>query len=157
MSGSPPGSGSGSPAFGLPVVAGVDLGRLVPGRVLWVFPGLLLLGRRFGPGRGRFWLHCLLLLLLRHVGLRAWPAQRHRPLSRPRLVVGNLDVALDDAGLGVARLEDLDGLLLVRGVEGRGLLGPALVGAGGEQLYCFAAAYVVLLLGDGWGVGAGVA
>jgi hypothetical protein len=152
MSGSLPSSGGRSPPLGLPVVTGIDsLARLVPRRVLWILPGLLLLG--LWPGR-----HCLLLLLLRRRGgLLAWPRQRRRRLCRFCLVVGELDVALSKAGLGVARLEDLDGLLLVGGVEGRGLLGPALVGTGGEQLYCFAAAQVVLLFGDGWGVGPRVA
>jgi hypothetical protein len=131
MSGSLPSSGGRSPPLGLPVVTGIDsLARLVPRRVLWILPGLLLLGLWRG---------------------------RHRRLCRFCLVAGELDIALSKAGVGVARLEDLDGLLLVGGVEGRGLLGPALVGAGGEQLYCFAAAQVVLLFGNGWGVGARVA
>jgi len=60
-----------------------------------------------------------------------------------------VDVRLRDAGARVSRLEHLDWLLFVRGVQGGRLCGPSRVGLGCERLHLRLAKDFSLLLGDG--------
>lgn len=58
---------------------------------------------------------------------------------------------------GISRLQHVDGLLLVRGIDGRGLRGPSGVCLGGQHLDALLSQDVLLLFLDGGRVEAGLA
>lgn len=66
--------------------------------------------------------------------------------SFTRLLTG---VHLFDAGGGICGFQHLDGLLLIRSIDSRGLRCPASIRLGGQQLYALLPQSLLLLFLDG--------